>query len=60
MISNMNKFEMQQVISPGGVITWSVLHGGVIMCAVLHGGWDMDFSKWRPWANMEVSGWYHM
>jgi hypothetical protein len=29
---------MQQVISPRGVIIWSVLHGGVIMCVVLHGG----------------------
>ena len=27
---------MQQVVSPRGVITWSVLHEGVIMCAVLH------------------------
>ena len=27
---------MQQVISPRGVITWSVLHECVIMCAVLH------------------------
>jgi hypothetical protein len=31
-----DKSEMKQVISPRGVITWSVLHGGVIMCAVLH------------------------
>ena len=39
---------MQQVISPRGVITWSVLHRCVIMCEVLHGGCNMDFSKSRP------------
>ena len=30
---------MQQVRSPGGIITYFVLHGGVIMCPISHGVW---------------------
>ena len=39
---------MEQVISPRGVITWSVLHGGCNNLCRTTSGCNMDFSKWRP------------
>ena len=39
---------MEQVISPRGVITWSVLHGGCNNLCRTTSGRNMDFSKWRP------------